>query len=107
MDKFIARANIENFKKQLDAEKDQAKRKVSLQLLAEEEMRLAAALRGKQKEGRRLGPPLAPVRREHLDRVTCSRVYPAVKDAAARKYESMRPFLIDDGYFQVAVKRRG
>ena len=41
----IARANIEHFQKLLAVEKDEAKRKVLLQRLAEEEARLAAALK--------------------------------------------------------------
>jgi len=41
----IARANIEHLQKLLATEKDEAKRKVLLQRLAEEEARLAAALK--------------------------------------------------------------
>jgi hypothetical protein len=51
MDEFVARANIAHFKTLLESETDQAKRKLLLQLLAEEELKLAAALRGKQKKG--------------------------------------------------------
>ena len=41
----IARANIEHFKKLLEAETDARKRRVLEQLLAEEEQKLAAVLR--------------------------------------------------------------
>jgi hypothetical protein len=50
MDEFIAKANIEHFKALLATEKDEAKRKLLLQLLAEEEQKLAAALRRKPDE---------------------------------------------------------
>jgi hypothetical protein len=50
MDEFIAKANIQHFKGQLATEKDEAKRKLLLQLLAEEEQKLAAALRRKRDE---------------------------------------------------------
>jgi hypothetical protein len=43
MDRFIARANIDEFKRLLKTEKDPAKRNVLLQLLADEEQKLAAA----------------------------------------------------------------
>jgi len=48
MDKFIAKANIQHFKELLATEKNEGKRKLLEQLLAEEEQKLAAALRGKQ-----------------------------------------------------------
>ena len=41
----IARANIEHFRKLLATEKDEAKRKVLTQLLAEEEQKLAEIMR--------------------------------------------------------------
>jgi hypothetical protein len=47
MDEFIAKANVEHFKELLATEKDEAKRKLLLQLLAEEELKLATALRRK------------------------------------------------------------
>jgi hypothetical protein len=47
MDRFIAQANIDEFNRLLKIEKDEAKRKVLLQLLAEEEQKLAQALRKK------------------------------------------------------------
>ena len=50
MDEFIAKANIQHFKEKLATEKDEAKRKLLLQLLAEEEQKLAAALRRKRGE---------------------------------------------------------
>ena len=50
MDEFIAKANIQHFKEKLATEKDEGKRKVLLQLLAEEEQKLAAALRRKRDE---------------------------------------------------------
>jgi hypothetical protein len=45
----IARANIEHYKKLLASQKDEAKRKVLLQLLAEQEQQLAATLEQKNK----------------------------------------------------------
>ena len=45
MDEFIAKANIQHFKELLATERNEAKRKLLLQLLAEEEQKLAAALR--------------------------------------------------------------
>jgi len=42
VDKFVARANIDHFRKQLAEETDEAKRRVLLRLLAEEEAKLAA-----------------------------------------------------------------
>ena len=47
MDEGIARLNIEHFRKQLTEEKDEAKRQTLLRLLAEEEIKLAAALKVK------------------------------------------------------------
>jgi hypothetical protein len=43
VDRFIAQANIDEFKRLLKTEKDHAKRNVLLQLLADEEQKLAAA----------------------------------------------------------------
>ncbi len=45
MDEWIARLNIEYLRTQLDTELDETKRKTLLQLLAEEETKLATALR--------------------------------------------------------------
>jgi hypothetical protein len=41
MDKFVARANIEHFRRKLAIETDEAKRQVLARLLAEEEAKLA------------------------------------------------------------------
>jgi hypothetical protein len=41
MDKFVARANIEHFRRKLAIETDEAKREVLARLLAEEEAKLA------------------------------------------------------------------
>ncbi len=41
MDKFVARHNIDHFRKQLAEETDEAKRQVLMHLLAEEEAKLA------------------------------------------------------------------
>ena len=49
MDAEIAKANIEHFKKLLETETDAAKRDVLKRLLAEEELKLAAALKGNDK----------------------------------------------------------
>jgi hypothetical protein len=48
VDEFIAKANIQHFKELLAKEKDEAKRKLLLELLAEEELKFAAALRRKR-----------------------------------------------------------
>jgi hypothetical protein len=50
MDEGIARANIKHFKGLLATETEEAKRKVLLDLLAEEERKLAAALSHKRKK---------------------------------------------------------
>lgn len=42
MDKYIARLNIEHFRKLLARETDETKRETLIQLLAEEELKLAA-----------------------------------------------------------------
>jgi len=42
MDKFVARLNIEHFRKQLAREQDETRRRELLRLLAEEEAKLAA-----------------------------------------------------------------
>ncbi len=47
MDVEIAKANIEHFKKLLETEMDAAKQDVLKRLLAEEELKLAAALKGR------------------------------------------------------------
>jgi hypothetical protein len=47
MDEGIARANIEHFKKLLAQEQDEAKLRTLRALLAEEEIKLAAALKAK------------------------------------------------------------
>ncbi len=47
MDAEIAKANIEHFKKLLGTETDAPKRDVLKRLLAEEELKLAAALKGR------------------------------------------------------------
>jgi hypothetical protein len=51
MTDFIARANIEHYRKLLALEKDDSKRQTLLRLLAEEEIKLAAALKTEKKEG--------------------------------------------------------
>jgi hypothetical protein len=51
MDKFIARANIDHFETLLKTEKDDAKRKVLLKLLWEEQEKLDQGMLGKQRKG--------------------------------------------------------
>ena len=48
MDEWVARSNIEQFQKLLAQEIDDAKRQIVLQLLHEEELKLAAALKAKK-----------------------------------------------------------
>jgi hypothetical protein len=50
MDEAIARENIKHFRKLLETEADDAKRKTLLQLLSEEEVKLEKALRRKRAE---------------------------------------------------------
>jgi len=47
MDAEIARLNIDHFRKLLANEKEETKQRTLLKLIAEEELRLAAALRAK------------------------------------------------------------
>lgn len=42
MDKFVAKANIEHFRRKLATETDEAKRQILTRLLAEEEAKLAS-----------------------------------------------------------------
>jgi len=51
MDRFVARLNIEHFRKQLATEQDETRRRELLRLLAEEEAKLAAL--GEQPTGKR------------------------------------------------------
>jgi len=48
MDEWVARRNIEHFQKLLAQELDDAKRQIVLQLLREEEVKLAAAIKAKK-----------------------------------------------------------
>jgi hypothetical protein len=49
MDEAIARENIKHFRKLLETETDQAKRKMIIQLLSEEDVKLAKAVERKKK----------------------------------------------------------
>ena len=51
MHKFIARENIDHWRKQLSIETDETKRKTLLQLIAEEELKLAELGRLEGKKG--------------------------------------------------------
>jgi hypothetical protein len=53
MDEWIARLNIEHFRKLLATELDETKRKTLLQLLTEEERKLEAALRSARQKTER------------------------------------------------------
>jgi hypothetical protein len=50
MDKFVARANIEHFRRKLTAETDETKRQTLARLLAEEEAKLASLMDDPQKK---------------------------------------------------------
>jgi hypothetical protein len=50
MDKFVARANIEHFRRKLAAETDETKRQALMRLLAEEEAKLASLTNDPQKK---------------------------------------------------------
>jgi hypothetical protein len=47
------------------------------------------------------------VSRAHIQPLAALRIHPARGDTPARKYQSMRPILIEDGQFDIAVDRRG
>lgn len=51
--------------------------------------------------------PFAPMRRVDVDRLVCFGFEPAGEDAAAREYQRVQPFHIENGKFQIAVKGRG
>jgi hypothetical protein len=50
MDKFVAKANIEHYRKKLAQETDETKRQVLARLLAEEEAKLASVTDDSQKK---------------------------------------------------------
>jgi hypothetical protein len=50
MDKFVARANIERFRRKLTAETDETKRQTRARLLAEEAAKLASLMDDPQKK---------------------------------------------------------
>ncbi len=52
MNKLVARLNIEHYRKELAEEVDDARRQTLLQLLAEEEEKLAAMAQSPRGEGR-------------------------------------------------------
>jgi hypothetical protein len=52
MDRFVARQNIEHYRRKLATEEDETKREMLLRLLAEEESKLAALGAPPQKEKR-------------------------------------------------------
>jgi len=51
MKKFLARLNIEHFRRRLDKETDKIERQVLLRLIAKEEAKLADLLKAKEKSG--------------------------------------------------------
>jgi len=53
MDKFVARLNVEHYRKKIATETDEAPRQKLLRLLAEEEAKLAA-IEAREKEKRRI-----------------------------------------------------
>jgi hypothetical protein len=53
MDKFVARLNVEHYRKKIATETDEARRQKLLRLLAEEEAKLAA-IEAREKEKRRI-----------------------------------------------------
>ncbi len=60
MDEFIARLNIERFRELLIGEDDPTRRRTLLQLLAEEEEKLAALTRGTAGRDTDEKPPRSP-----------------------------------------------
>jgi hypothetical protein len=59
MDKFVARANIEHYRRKLAQETDETKRQVLARLLAEEEAKLEALTDDPQKSGLMMSDPTA------------------------------------------------
>ena len=55
MDKFVAKANIEHYRRKLAQETDETKRQVLATLLAEEEAKLASLMADPQKKSRLMG----------------------------------------------------
>jgi hypothetical protein len=47
------------------------------------------------------------MRRTHLDPLPGDRIHPAAKNSAARENERMLAVLVDNGQFEIAIKRRG
>ncbi len=50
MDRYVARLNIQHFRRKLETEQDEGKRQMLLRLLAEEEAKLAALDDGPKKK---------------------------------------------------------
>ena len=93
---FIARLNIEHYRRKLAVEQSEATRETIMRLLTEEEGKLAAL--NDLPDGKRLVhfSPFPPVCRAHVDPHSCSRVNPPVENPAARKYKSMSSVGIND-----------
>ena len=53
------------------------------------------------------GLPFAPMGRPHIQPLLGFHFHPSVENATAREYERVRPVVIDDGQFKIAVERRG
>jgi hypothetical protein len=51
--------------------------------------------------------PFAPMRRPHVQPFLGLRLHPAVENAAARKYECVLAFVVDDGELKIAVEWGG
>jgi hypothetical protein len=107
MDKFVAKANIEHYRRRLATEPDEAKRQVLARLLAEEEAKLAVFGGPEQKRARsgRMIPG-SPMSRVDVDVLVRFRVDPSAEHPAAGKDERVRAVFVDHGQFQVFVEGR-
>jgi hypothetical protein len=80
MDKFVARANIEHFRRKLTAETDETKRQTLARLLAEEEAKLASLMDDPQKKAvSRSLTPGSPMCGVHLNLSASFCVDPSVE----------------------------
>jgi hypothetical protein len=83
----------------LAKETDEAKRQLLARLLAEEEKKLAAANQkhGMEQKGKRLGLPISPVRRPHINLLFSFGVNPPSKYPATWKNKSVQTVVVDYG----------
>ena len=100
MDKFVAKANIENYRRKLAQETDETKHKVLARLLAEEEAKLAS------RSGLMTLTPRPPVGWAHVNLSAGFCVGPSAEHPSAWKHKCVRAVVVYDGQLQVLIKRR-